>query len=89
VSYSAGYEGGQSKYDGAKETITTKNLTEALSNDMVLKCALNDPLNNNNGTIYKWDSGTSSIKDVASAPSGYTVTHTLRNCAGVDYGGPA
>jgi hypothetical protein len=89
---SGGWVGYNSSYDGrpsttTSTTITTKNLTEALSNDMVLKCALNDPLNNNNGTIYKWDSGTSSIKDVASAPSGYTVTHTLRNCAGVDYGG--
>ena len=57
------YKGVHSKYDGdgrqsVSYIVRENNLTDLLNDNLVLKCSKNDPLRNNNGSIYKWDTAT-------------------------------
>lgn len=87
------FKGGYSDYDGDGQVAITyppqvKNLTDVLNTELVLKCDKNDPLGNNNSSIYKWDDSTDSMKNISTVPAGYG-TYNLKNCAGVEYGGTA
>lgn len=79
-------KGWYSQYDG--DGTTTSLSTETVpvtSQNIVFRCATNDPLLRNNSTVYKWKD--SSLKFIPSVPSGYAI-YTLPNCDGIEYGGP-